>query len=30
MEMGTFTDVTLAVLGRTPAGGMGAKVFELS
>ena len=25
---GTFTDVTLSVLGKTPAGGMGAKVFD--
>jgi hypothetical protein len=26
---GTFTDVTLAVLGKTPAGGMGAKAFDI-
>jgi hypothetical protein len=26
---GTFTDVTLKTLGRTPFGGMGAKVFDL-
>ncbi len=27
---GTFTDVTLAVLGRTPWGGMGAKAFDFN
>jgi hypothetical protein len=27
---GTFTDVTDRVLGRTPAGGMGAKVFDFN
>jgi hypothetical protein len=27
---GTFTEVTMDVLGRTPAGGMGAKVFDFN